>query len=37
MQKRMFNEQWDGPFEVKEVMGKGTYKLTNLSNGKEVL
>ena len=36
MQKGKFKEQWEGPYELKEVMGKGTYKLTNLSNGKEV-
>ena len=37
MQKGKFNDQWEGPYEVKEVLGKGTYKLTNLSNVKDVL
>ena len=36
MQKGKFSEQWEGPFEIREVLGKGTYKLTNLSNGKDV-
>ena len=36
IQKGKFNEQWEGPFEIKEEMGKGTYKLINLSNMKEV-
>ena len=34
--KEKFSEQWEGPFEIKEVLGKGTYKLTNLSNKKKV-
>ena len=36
MQKGKFSEQWEGPFEIREVLGKGTYKLTNLSNEKDV-
>ena len=36
MQKGKFGEQWEGPFEIREVLGKGTCKLTNLSNGKDV-
>ena len=36
MQKGKFSEQWEGTFEIREVLGKGTYKLTNLSNGKDV-
>ena len=36
MQKGKFSEQWDGPFKIKEILGKGTYKLTNLSNRKDV-
>ena len=36
MQKGNFSEQREGPYEIKEVLGKGTYKLTNMSNGKEV-
>ena len=32
MQKGKLSEQWDGPFEVREILGKGIYKLTNLSN-----
>ena len=36
MQKGKFSEQWEGQFEIKEVLGKRTYKLTNLSNGKDV-
>ena len=36
MQKEKFSEQWEGLCEIKEVIGKGTYKLTNLSNGKDV-
>ena len=35
MQKGKFSEQWEGRFEIKEVLGNGTYKLINLSNGKE--
>ena len=36
MQKGKFNEQWKGPYKIREVLGKGTYKLTNLSNEKDV-
>ena len=36
MQKGKFSERWEGPYEIKEVLGKGTYKLTNMSNGKDV-
>ena len=36
MQKGKFSQQWEGPYEVREVLGKGTYRLTNLSNGKDV-
>ena len=36
MRKEKFSEQWESPFEIKEVLGKETYKLTNLSNMKEV-
>ena len=36
MQKEKFSKQWEGPYEIKDVLGKGTYKLTNLSNRKEV-
>ena len=36
MQKGKFSEQWEGTFEIREVLGKGTYKLTNLSNEKDV-
>ena len=36
MQKGKFSEQWEGPYEIKDVLGKGTYKLTNLSNGKDI-
>ena len=34
MQKGKSIEQWEGPFEIRDVLGKGTYKLINLSNGK---
>ena len=37
VQKGKFGEQWQGPFEVKEVLGKGTYQLTNVQNKKDVL
>ena len=36
MQKGKFSEQWEGPYEIKEILGKETYKLINLSNGKDV-
>ena len=36
MQNGKFSEQWERLYEIKEVLGKGKYKLTNLSNGKEV-
>ena len=36
IQKWKFSKQWEGPFEIKEVLGKETYKLTNLRNKKEV-
>ena len=36
MQKGKFSEQWEGPYEIKEILAKGTYKLINLSNGKDV-
>ena len=36
LQKGKFSEQWDGPYEVNEILGKRTYKLINLSNGKDV-
>ena len=36
MQKGKFSEQWEGPYEIKEVLGKGMYRLVNLSNGKDV-
>ena len=35
-QQEKFSEQWDGPFKIKEVMGKGTYRLRNVQNQKEV-
>ena len=34
MQKEQFEEQWEGPFKIREVMGKGMYKLTNVENQK---
>ena len=36
MQKGKFSEQWEGPYEIREVLGKGTYKLINLSNRKDI-
>ena len=36
VRKGKFGEQWEGPFEIREVLGKGTYKLTNVENRKEV-
>ena len=36
MQKGKFSKQWLGLFMVRDVLGKGTYKLTNLNTGKEV-
>ena len=36
IQKGKFSEQWEGPYEVRKVLGEGTYKMTNLSNGKDV-
>ena len=35
VRKGKFGEQWEGPFEIREVLGKGTYKLTNVENRKE--
>ena len=31
-----FGEQWEGPYEILEDLGKGTYRLLNPKNGKEV-
>ena len=31
-----FGEQWEGPYEIQEDLGKGTYRLLNPANGKEV-
>ena len=36
MHKGKFGEQWEGPFEIKEFLGKGTYRLTNVQNRKNV-
>ena len=36
MQKGKFSGKWEGPYEVKEILGKGMYKLINLSNEKDV-
>lgn len=36
VQKGKFGEHWEGPFEIKEILGKGTYKLINVQNGKDV-
>ena len=36
IRKGKFGEQWEGPFEIKEVLGKGTYKLVNVHNRKDV-
>ena len=36
MQKGKFSEQWERPYEVREVLDKGTYRLTNLSNRNDV-
>ena len=36
MQKGKFSEQWESPYEIKEVLGKGMYKLIKLSNEKDV-
>ena len=31
-----FGEQWEGPYEILEDLGKGTYRLLNPKNGQEV-
>ena len=36
VQKGKFEEQWEGPFELKVALGKGTYLLTNVQNQKDV-
>ena len=36
LQKGKFGEHWDGPFEIKEICRKGTYRLTNVQNRKDV-
>ena len=36
VQKGKFGEQWEGPFEIREALGKGTYRLTNVQNWKDV-
>ena len=36
VQKVKFGEQWEGPFEITEILGKGTYRLTNVQNKKDV-
>ena len=34
--KGKFDKQWEGPFEVKEILRKGTYWLINVQNRKDV-
>src|SRR5690606_19137255 len=36
LQKGKFGEHWEVPFEIKEIFGKGTYRLTNVQNRKDV-
>ena len=31
-----FDEQWEGLYEIKKDLGKGTYQLLNPASGKEI-